>query len=151
FLRNDAMDASDFSSNSVQPLKQNQFGGSFGGPIMKDHSFFFVYYEGFRNRKGETVSPTVPTLLERQGDFSAACTSGFDPVTGISHDPNPNDGQQLYRFDFSSGPPHPVPVPFNKLTSIDPIAQNILKFYPKPNVGLDTFITTESRSESNDQ
>jgi len=154
FLRNDAMDASNFSTHSVQALKRNQFGGTFGGPIVKDRSFFFLYYEGLRNRQGETVSPTVPSLLERQGDFSDACPAsigGFDPVTGICSDPNPNDGHQLYQFDFSSGPPHPVPVPFNKLTSIDPIAQNILNFYPKPNVGLNTFITTASRSESNDQ
>jgi hypothetical protein len=154
FLRNDAMDASDYSARAVQPLKQNQFGASFGGPIVKDRTFFFAYYEGFRNRQGETVSPTVPTLLERQGDFSAACPDsigGFDPVTGICSDPNPNDGHQLYQFDFSSGPPHPVPVPFNKLTAIDPIAQNILNFYPLPNRGPNTFVTTQSLSVNNDQ
>ena len=53
FLRNDAMDSSDYFTQSVQPLKQNQFGASFGGPMVKDKTFFFGYYEGFRNRQGE--------------------------------------------------------------------------------------------------
>lgn len=72
FLRNDAMDASDFSTHSVQPLKQNQFGGTFGGPIVKDRSFFFAYYEGFRNRQRETIDATVPSLLQRAGNFFRA-------------------------------------------------------------------------------
>src|ERR1700676_962179 len=70
FLRNDAMDASDYFSQSVQPLKQNQFGATFGGPILKDKTFLFGYYEGFRNRQGETVPATVPSAAEREGNFS---------------------------------------------------------------------------------
>ncbi|MGA9504446.1 MAG: carboxypeptidase-like regulatory domain-containing protein, partial [Terriglobales bacterium] len=70
FLRNDAMDAADSFSRSVQPLKQNQFGATFGGPIFKDKTFVFGYYEGFRNRQGETVGATVPSLAERQGNFA---------------------------------------------------------------------------------
>jgi hypothetical protein len=42
-MRNDAMDASDYFTRSVQPLKQNQFRGTFGGPIIKDKTFFFGY------------------------------------------------------------------------------------------------------------
>ena len=132
FLRNDAMDASDFSTHSVQPLKQNQFGGTFGGtfggPIVKDRSFFFGYYEGFRNRQGETVSATVPSLLQRQGNFSE---------------------HGLCEVNFATG--NCDPVPGNQLTSIDPISQNILKFYPLPNRGLNTFISTQSLSVNNDQ
>src|SRR5271155_962397 len=75
FLRNDAMDASDYFSQSVQPLKQNQFGATFGGPIVKDKTFFFAYYEGFRNRQGETVPATVPSLDERTGNFGHLCSS----------------------------------------------------------------------------
>jgi outer membrane receptor protein involved in Fe transport len=128
FLRNDAMDASDYSTHSVQPLKQNQFGGTFGGPIVKDRSFFFGYYEGFRNRQGETVSATVPSLLQRQGNFSE---------------------HGLCEVNFATG--NCDPVPGDQLTSIDPISQNILKFYPLPNRGLNSFISTESLSVNNDQ
>lgn len=127
FLRNDAMDASDFSTHSVQPLKQNQFGGTFGGPIVKDRSFFFAYYEGFRNRQGETVPATVPSLLQRQGNFSE---------TG------------LCEINFATRQCDPVP---GNQVSIDPIAQKILDFYPKPNNGLNSFVTTESLSVNNDQ
>ena len=52
FLRNDAMDSSDYFTRSVQPLKQNQFGGTFGGPIRKDKTFFFGYYEGLPESAG---------------------------------------------------------------------------------------------------
>src|ERR1700722_5235313 len=75
FLRNDAMDSSDYFTQSVQPLKQNQFGATFGGPIVKDKAFFFGYYEGFRNRQGETVAATVPSAAEQQGNFGELCTS----------------------------------------------------------------------------
>src|SRR6202522_3821925 len=143
FFRNDAMDASDYFTQSVQPLKQNQFGATFGGPIIKDKTFFFGYYEGFRNRQGETVPATVPSLAERQGNFAELCTSGF--TNGLCNDPNPADGQQLYNFLTGA------PVPNNQLTSIDPIASNILPFFPLPNSGPNGFIATQTLSESNDQ
>jgi len=153
FLRNDAMDASDFSTHSVQPLKQNQFGGTFGGPIMKDRSFFFAYYEGFRNRQGETVPATVPSLLQRTGDFSELCPAdvGFD-AGGFCNDMGTNPSHQLFGFSFAPPPPHPVPIPFNKLNGpFDPIALKILDFYPKPNNGPNSFVTTETLSVNNDQ
>jgi outer membrane receptor protein involved in Fe transport len=143
FLRNNAMDASDYFTQSVQPLKQNQFGATFGGPILKARTFFFGYYEGFRNRQGETVPATVPSLAERQGNFAELCTSGF--TKGLCNDPNPADGQQLYNFLTGA------PVPNNQLTSIDPIANNILPFFPLPNSGPNGFITTQTLSENNDQ
>jgi hypothetical protein len=142
FFRNDAMDASDFSANSVLPLKQNQFGATVGGPIAKDKTFFFGYYEGFRNRQGKTFKPTVPSLAERQGDFSQLCTEGFDPVTDLCNNPDPS--HQLY--NFLSGP-----IPGNKLTSIDPIAQNVLAFFPIAADGGNTFTATQSLSEDNNQ
>ncbi len=127
FLRNDAMDASNFSTHSVQPLKQNQFGATFGGPIIKDRTFFFAYYEGFRNRQGETVSATVPSLKQRQGDFSehGLCMINFATMTCD-------------------------PVPGNQVP-IDPISAKILEFYPLPNQGLNSFVTSQSLRVRNDQ
>jgi hypothetical protein len=71
FFRNDVMDARNFFSREVEPLKQNQFGGTLGGPVKKDKLFVFGYYEGFRNRQGITRSGNVPTVAQRNGDFSA--------------------------------------------------------------------------------
>jgi outer membrane receptor protein involved in Fe transport len=153
FLRNDAMDSSDYFTQSVQPLKQNQFGATFGGPILKDKTFFFGYYEGFRNRQGETVPATVPSLQERQGNFAQLCTSipGDAFVGGICANTTTNapdfNGQLL---NFAMGPA-PVPIPNNQLATIDPIATNVLPFFPLPNVGENGFIATQTLSENTDQ
>jgi len=141
FLRNDAMDASDYFARSVQPLKQNQFGATLGGPILKDKTFFFGYYEGFRNRQGETVPATVPSVAERQGNFAEECRAGFN-ASGIC-----GNGQQQLTF-FGT------PVPFNQMTlftPINPIAGNILPFFPLPNDGPNGFVATQTVSANNDQ
>src|ERR1700722_15203804 len=153
FLRNDAMDSSDYFTQSVQPLKQNQFGATFGGPIVKDKTFFFGYYEGFRNRQGETVPATVPSAAERQGNFGQLCTSipGDAFVGGICTNTTTNapdfNGQLL---NFAMGPA-PVPIFNNQLTSIDPIATNVLPLFPLPNVGENGFLATQTLIENNDQ
>jgi carboxypeptidase family protein/TonB-dependent receptor-like protein len=146
FLRNDAMDSSDYFTQSVQPLKQNQFGATFGGPILKDKTFFFGYYEGFRNRQGETVPATVPSAAERQGNFSEECTdlsgASFNQSTGLCSNPN----GQLTFFG--------TPVPFNQMTlftPIDPTATNVLPLFPFPNVGENGFLATQTLSENNNQ
>ena len=71
FLRNDKMDTRNFFSPTVLPLKQNQFGGTGGGAIKKDRLFYFVYYEGYRNRDGQTTSAIVPSAAERPAIFQA--------------------------------------------------------------------------------
>ncbi len=145
FLRNDAMDSSDYFARSVQPLKQNQFGGTFGGPIVKEKTFFFGYYEGFRNRQGKSVPATVPSKPERGGDFGQLCTakgSSIDPMTGLCGNP----AGQLTFFG--------TPVPFNQLTlftPIDPVSTNLLPLFPFPNRGTNGFVTTQTLSQTNDQ
>jgi Carboxypeptidase regulatory-like domain len=154
FLRNDAFDATNFFATSAEPLKWNQFGASIGGPIRKDKTFFFGYYEGFRIRQGETQNATVPSIAERGGDFSAMCPPppdgpGFDPDTGLCKNFDPAHGQlggQLVNlFTFT-------PYPFNQLTDFSPFAatQNVLNLIPEPNQGTNTFNFTETaRKDSN--
>ncbi len=71
FLRNDAMDANNYFAPRKERLKQNQFGGTVGGPIVHDHAYFFTYYEGLRSIQDITHGVVVPTMAERGGDFSA--------------------------------------------------------------------------------
>ena len=146
FLRNDAMDAKSFFATSVEPLKRNQFGGTFGGPIKRDKTFFFGYYEGLRNRQGETVSATVPTQAEQQGDFGLLCTrvNGTFNSSGICSAPQ---GQLVNEFSSQ-------PFPFNKLPGIDPLSKSLLSFFPLPNqlsLGPNAYSATATLDQNNDQ
>ncbi|HMH05194.1 MAG TPA: TonB-dependent receptor [Terriglobales bacterium] len=142
FLRNDIFDATNFFAAKTEPLKQNQFGGTFGGPIRKDKTFFFAYYEGFHNRQGETKSSTVPSLAERQGDFSAICPEGF--TGGFCNNPD----HQLFNV-FLSQPyinnQYPV------ATQTNPVSQNLLQFFPLPNNGTNVFTSTQVLREDSNQ
>ncbi len=80
FFRNDVLDSKGFLDPATPDNKQNQFGGTFGGPIRKDRTFFFASYEGRRVVQGIVGDPTVvPTAAERNnGDFSQV---PFTPIT----------------------------------------------------------------------
>jgi hypothetical protein len=71
FLRNDALDANNYFAPRKEELKQNQFGGTIGGPMVHNHAYFFAYYEGLRDNQDITHGVVVPTVAERSGDFSA--------------------------------------------------------------------------------
>jgi hypothetical protein len=72
FLRNRVLNSRGFFDTTTPDFKQNQFGGTLGGPIRTDRTFFFGSYEGRRIRHGISSDVvTVPTLAERSGDFSA--------------------------------------------------------------------------------
>ncbi len=87
YFRNDILDAADwFEDNSgikKGELRQNQFGASIGGPIIKDKLFFFGDYEGLRRVQGTVLTGTVPTLTERNSGF----TDLSDLITGQSGTP----------------------------------------------------------------
>ena len=114
-LQNNVLNARNFFAKTRPPVRLNQFGGSFGGPIQKDKTHFFVTWEQTRQLSSDTVTSTVPTLLNRTGDFSdIAQQSIYDPATG-----------------------HPrVPFAGNKipLTRLDPVALAALNYFPTPNL-----------------
>ncbi len=91
FFRNDKLDAADWfeDHNNIKKgeLRQNQFGASIGGPIVKDKLFYFGDYEGLRRVQGTALSATVPTALERNSGY----TNLSDLITGQSGAPRIDD------------------------------------------------------------
>jgi hypothetical protein len=84
FFRNRALDARNYFAPAAENKPQNvrnQFGGSLGGPVRKDRTFFFADYEGRRVREGITRTTNVPTALERVGDFSRSSVFAIDLFT----------------------------------------------------------------------
>ena len=72
FFRNTKLDAHSYSFGTTRPKEQfnlNQFGGAFGGPIQKDKTFFFIDYQGKRQRHGIPFQGTIPTPAMKTGDF----------------------------------------------------------------------------------
>ncbi|MBB5342307.1 TonB-dependent receptor [Tunturibacter empetritectus] len=115
FFRNDIFDASTYNFGNKLPkneLRQNQFGGSLGGPIFRDKTFFFGDYEGYRQIAGTAPqSLIVPTLYEKQhpGDFSdtggpVIAPADFDKA-GIAYFglfPAPNNGPNTYTSGYKN-------------------------------------------------
>jgi Carboxypeptidase regulatory-like domain len=117
FHRNDAFDANNFFNNRAgrpkPDFKQNQFGGTIGGAIFKDRTFFFTDYQGHRESQGQTFLSTVPSMAMRRGDFSELSRVIYDPQSGLPFTGNV--------------------IPSNR---IDLVARNILdQLYPEPNTG----------------
>ncbi len=103
FMRNDAFDANNWFQNrngiAKPEFTQHQFGGTIGGPILKDRTFFFADYQGFRNKAGQTFISTVPSDAMKQGNFSELNRIIYDPLTG---QPFPGNIIPSSRFDPAS-------------------------------------------------
>lgn len=84
YLRNTVFNANDWGSTLARPpFHRNQFGGTIGGPIKHDQTFFFFSYSGLRQTTSTFLNgAVVPTTLERGGNFSASGTKPIDPATG---------------------------------------------------------------------
>jgi hypothetical protein len=139
FLRHEALNARNFfqSSNPVKPAyRRHQFGGTLGGPIVRDHTFFFADYQGQRQAIARTITSTVPTLLQRQGIFSEAIGGRvpviYDPATGGA-----------VRTAFAGGA-----IPRARM---DPIAAALLQRYPAPTSAAAANNYSRTADEADDQ
>lgn len=152
FLRSDKLNANSWTTNRVgtpdprtgkvprSPFKRNEYGFTFGGAVHvpglydgHDRTFFFINWEQVKQRSPDDVIATVPTALERSGDFSQTFDGRgnlikvFDPATTR---PNPARTGFFIRDQFQG----------NKIQAsrLDPIALRILQFYPLPSRGTRT-------------
>jgi len=105
YFRNDALDANDWFANQnglpKPALRQNDFGGVLGGPILKDRTFFFFSYEGLRLRLPQIAITNVPTLTARRGAVAA-----IQPLLNAYPIPNGRDlGNGLAEFSASYSDP----------------------------------------------
>ncbi|MBI3280103.1 MAG: carboxypeptidase regulatory-like domain-containing protein [Acidobacteria bacterium] len=142
FLRNAAFDAKNFFDKPKEPIpgfRRNQFGGTVGGPIMKNRLFYFVNYEGLRENKALTQTSTLPVPALRAGDFSGQRTI-YDPLTRARQPDNrivaqPFAGNRIPQSRFH------------------PISQKLLQFWPTPNLpgAVQNFLSNEPREVGSDQ
>jgi hypothetical protein len=130
FFRNGALSGNNFFAPSDQPApkyQRNQFGGTLGGPLVHNRTFFFADYEGTRMAAGQTLVTNVPTLGERAGDFSQSGLLAIDPTTG-------------------------QPIPGGKVPQyyLNPIGLKIAALYPQPDRSVRgaNFVSSPSLTDS---
>lgn len=150
YLRNDKLDARNFFDPTRPAYKQNQFGGTFGGPVRlphfngRDRTFFFGYYEGYRSVRSANNITTVPTAAQVSGDFSAPGVPTLYDINTTRADASSPSGYMRQVF------------PGNKIPQdrMDPNAVDIFKsVYPQPNLPgiVDNYINTLGQRTNNDQ
>jgi hypothetical protein len=125
FFRNDDLDAQNYFASTRPLLVKNQYGGSIGGPVLKDKLFFFAAYEGVHQRDETPSTATVPTALERTGDFSQTKNAAgvvvpiYDPSTTVG------TGTTATRAQFSGNRIAP--------SQLNAIGLALAQYYPLPN------------------
>ncbi len=131
FLRNEDLNARNlFAQSGPKPeFRRNQYGGTIGGPVKKNKTFFFADWQGTRLRTGVTRFSTVPTLAQRGGLFGSVI------------------------YDPSSAPRVPFPLNTVPPASIDPLAKLVLARYPLPNLpgAANNYVRTAVEPDSQDQ
>ena len=152
FFRNSALDARNFFDPAPNPkfaLHRNEFGGTVGGPIRRDKTFFFFDYNGFRNFYPASIQAvTVPTPKVRSGDFSEYGVTVCDPKNSTSTICNPTNASSPGTFLAETGA-NVIPT-----ADQDPAALNLLNAFPDPNTtGIDNgtrnnYLANRERRES---
>jgi len=138
YLRNSDLDARNFFDKStIAPFKNNQFGGTFGGPLEKGSdpkTFFFVDYQGTRTRQGLTFVDSVPTAAYREGNFAGAASVIYNPTTTTP------SGSTYTRTAFAG---NAIPA-----SMINPVSLNLINLDPLPNLPgtVNNFIYSPVRS-----
>jgi hypothetical protein len=155
FYRDTFLDARSFFQATTSPFHQNMFGGTIGGPIKKDHAFFFASYQGTRVAEPQAFSvPTVFSAAERQGDFSAV--GGFpstNPYTGYP-------ATSAFPMYDENGVLQPAGTPYATLfpngvipqSDLNPLAVKIMnQFVPLPNYTNNEYTFNPTFVETDDQ
>jgi hypothetical protein len=152
-LRNEAFNANTFSNNANSiartKFRVNDFGGTIGGPVIKDKLFIFTSYDIMRHKDTPQWMWTVPTAAQRAGDFSQTVISGTNgtPTAAVIYDPN--NVVQTSATVYTR-----VPYPNNVIPHPDPRALKIMNIYPLPNraptdaFGANNFLTEQTRTFS---
>ena len=151
FLRNNVLNSRNYflppQIPNAPPFKRNEFGGTLGGPIKKDKTFFFLAYQGERRREAQvTPSLSVPDQAERGGDFGELC-SAYDGG-GNCIDPN---GTQLVNPETGNN------IPYNNMATaglVNPEIQNYISKYlplPLPGASGGLFVGAPPSLTDNDQ
>jgi len=154
FLRNTDLDARNFFSPDKGKFIQNQFGGTFGGPILKDKLFIFTDYQGNRQILGQsTGNISVPSAAERAGDLSGIADQLTGTVTGGYW---ANQLSQKLGYTVTAGEPYYTsgctqatcvfPNAFIPASVITTPSQNLMKYIPLPNNG--QFFSTSSANQT---
>jgi hypothetical protein len=181
FFRDDSLDANDWFANRngdpIPPLRRHNYGGTIGGPIFKNRTFFFFDYDYSTENGASTAQAGVPSDAMRAGDFGELCaTEGgtfngsgrcstdagqiFDPWSGVFS--NSQGGivrsafipfNNIAAYASPSGPGGPTPNVAGNL--IDPVAQKMMSYFPEPNVTggdfLNNWFASGSSHSSNKQ
>ncbi|MFN7933428.1 MAG: carboxypeptidase regulatory-like domain-containing protein [Bryobacteraceae bacterium] len=141
FLRNDTLDSRGWNADDKAPLRRNQFGGSIGGPIKKNKSFFFYNLDAFVERRGVVRTRTVPLSTWRAGDLSAVTrqvTSAAGPAPAA-----------LVIYDPATDQRTPFPNNIIPTSRLDPVALKAIALVPLPNRTPDNPITQGGNWQEN--